>query len=112
MIAVGDRDISKLLKIADKIWEASLGKNIDEIRINTHSSQASQNIDEIASLQSEIRELTRRLKNLESRPSRSFQRNQNQRRPSKSRFCWYHQKYGKEANSCVKPCFWKSNEKN
>ena len=70
LISVGEKDILELLKIADKIWEASRGTNISGIKTNTNNVNDTDNESTAISgnelLIEEIRHLSRRLQYLET----------------------------------------------
>lgn len=104
-----DGTIEKLAEMADKITDAS----------NSHSSTvAAVNNDPISNnsgerkLAEQIELLTaeiRRLKVTNPERSRSLSRNRGgSRSSSRSGMCWYHRKYGNDAQRCREPCSWAS----
>lgn len=114
----------KILKIADQIWEAMQASNVSSVNsINQSNSfnsvkQVSQNIDDnrFEKLEREINSLKSMISNLNTNnnrsrsKSRSFSNDFRQRSNSykrfnsKERLCWYHFKYGNDAQKCIKPC--------
>lgn len=118
-------DVSKVLNVADQIWEAMQENNISLVSANQASSSSrvtqpvpSDNISEkINSLQNEIQEIKGIVASMSisrtSRPrsrSRTPSRYNQSRSNSRKRFnpkgpqCWYHFKFGSKAQKCVEPC--------
>lgn len=129
IISVGEKEISQLLIIADKIWEASRKNSVNEIVQDNYiasmtkavSTRAIGNNSSEASLIEEIRHLSRRIQALEATvtprrgrtPYKRFARSTSRKRyTDRDGLCWYHKKYGKDARACTKPCSWNSEEKN
>lgn len=129
ILSVSSEDVDRLVVMADKIHETSMGSEIHKVSIhkaNDHSPQLS--------LENQVAELSRQISELKSAFSRnstkydSNSRRSNDRSKSRSRsqtpgkrhansnthyssepkLCWYHQKWGNKANTCVGQCDFKS----
>lgn len=116
-----DEELSKVMKVADEIWEAMQSQNISVINQNQSSLQqrvaSSVSNDELSNLRAEISELKRMVQRNNSNFGRSRDRFRGRDRSasrhrshSRKRFnpkgsmCWYHFRFGSEATKCNKPC--------
>ncbi|XP_023244427.1 uncharacterized protein LOC111642322 [Centruroides sculpturatus] len=109
ILSVSDGDLDKLAQMADKILELTplqIAKtNLERNENNTHAA--------IMKLQTQVAELTEQVNRLarpSDRQSRDYrhpwnrQRSQTPVRPQAKDLCWYHAKFGDEANKCKAPC--------
>lgn len=103
-------DLTKLAKIADKVYEGSVG--------TAHINQIDEKqISEFQILQKEIADLKDVVRNTKSGRSRSRTRSESRNRtrsPSAANStnfdnCWYHRRFGEKAHRCVSPCKWSGN---
>lgn len=117
LISLNDKDISDLIVIADKIYEATQMSN--NLSIVNHDSRTSATTD----LRHEIQELREMVKKLShsnrSRPQHRSNHSSNSqyssRTPSKHRslsrsqntVCWYHKRFGDNARKCQDNCSFK-----
>lgn len=111
VISHSDRELSELLSLADKIWEATKGPSVSVC-------ESTQEQNELKAMRGEIQELRSMLSRIQvsdrrgrsrsrkfsrSPPSsRSGQRSKSNR--GRSEVCWFHTKYGASAIKCTKPC--------
>ncbi|XP_023217551.1 uncharacterized protein LOC111619955 [Centruroides sculpturatus] len=113
ILSVSDGDLDKLAQMADKILELTplqiAETNLAKNENNTHAA--------IMKLQTQVAELTEQVNRLarpSDRQSRDYRhprnRSRNRRRSQTPvRFqakdlCWYHAKFGAQANKCKAPC--------
>lgn len=114
LVAVDSKDHAELVRIADRLWECTQSGAISEVTSGLNSSRGSVT-EELRREISEIRDLIKNLGKDSHQPrqsrwrNRSASRNRNnprQKTPLRQRkpFCWYHYRFGNEANKCVEPC--------
>ncbi|XP_025994129.1 uncharacterized protein LOC113004587 [Solenopsis invicta] len=126
LTVVGEMELNKLAKIADKAMERSGGGQ--ELSIVAHK-ESSLSISAAAAQpqDSEIAVLTKRIGKLEmlmkrtarsrsrSRGRRNFSGNRdgfrNKSRDRSTGMCYFHNKFEKDSWKCRKPCTWKENKK-
>ncbi len=105
--------LEKLAEMADKIMEVA-APSIAAASVQTASTPPAR-VTELEQLRSDITRLEKLVRKLaHSRsPSRSNVRS-SQRSPSPAStsdsLCWYHQKFGEQAQKCKPPCSWSLNE--
>lgn len=104
-----DGTIEKLAEMADKITDASNGHSSAVAVVNneptSNNSGEKKLAEQIELLTAEIR----RMKVPNPERGRSFSRNRSgSRSSSRSGMCWYHRKYGNDAQRCREPCSWSS----
>lgn len=99
VLSIRDGTLTKLAEMADKMLEAS-GSMVATTSVAQNSEYNSLQ-EQIASLTAEIR----RMKSPSSR-SRSLSRS---RRNKEEVLCWYHRKFGKNAQQCREPCSFSKN---
>lgn len=99
-----DGTIDKLAEMADKITDSSSQTTVG--MVNTEPANTSDKLaEQIELLTAEIR----RMKAPNSNRSRSMSRNRSSSRSaSRTGLCWYHNKYGNDAQRCRDPCSWSS----
>lgn len=107
-------DLSKLAKVADKVFEGSGNSFPNSV------SAVDRGSSEIQLLRQEIEKLKIAIQGIENPNSsvdgkrfrkRNFHRNRS-RSPSASRqqdWCWYHRRFKERATKCTKPCKWSGN---
>ena len=124
-------DLQELANLADKISEASQPLNYQVASTSTHVNTPSQNSaipvtnEHFSSLVNILTKQFERLSNeirdlkTVSRPrgrsnSQNFRRRDRSRSRSSQSRCFYHQRFGKNAQKCTQPCSWKvpSNSEN
>lgn len=121
LIAVDTKEQEEQLRIADRLWECAQVGMVAEVKNKSESDYDTQNIT--SEIRAEIRELREAIKKLtfqergrspsRSQSGRARQRSKSARSTSQSRMCWYHFRFGKDAEKCVAPCtFSKNNKKN
>lgn len=112
ILSISTDTLSNLAKIADKILEISP---------ITPTVTALARPNELNSIEAELVEIKKTLKQLQERrdPRNRFRSNSGSRdrfrSTSKSRknansFCWYHRRFADKASKCVKPCSFQGNE--
>lgn len=112
ILSISDGDLDKLAKMADKIIDIT-PQHVAETQFQPRNNYDGENA--IRQLQAQVAELTEqigRLSRANERPSgRSFSRNHSRhRRRSQTPHrqlrdvCWYHTKFGDDANKCKPPC--------
>lgn len=104
LAAIEPLSLTKAAEVADRILEVS----------PANVSQVSNRADNLA--QSNYQELMAQIKQLDARLN-AFMRNKKfrdrrsrSRSNSRSKICWYHSKFGNQAQKCATPCKWKKNE--
>ena len=115
-------DFNALAIMADKILEVQ-PTIINSPHLNAISDSSSHEKDpvdqvlhKLSTMELDITSLRQEVRNERSRSVRgnSSDTRQRSRSPSPSRgssrdkFCWYHTQFGKKANRCLSPCFFKS----
>lgn len=121
--------ISTLARMADQIMDVG-SPTISAVRQETPSTSCT-TVTDIGSqlarllsfndhIEAKVSELSREIRNLQSRPSRSLTVNPRTnagRHHSESRagsplprVCWYHQRYGSQARACRPPCNYSGND--
>lgn len=110
ILSVCSDPLDKLAAIADKINEVSGCVTVSEISSNSNLQSLK---DEIASLRSEVKRLSRsqskQVKNRNRRKSFSRERSISRNRSNSGLLCWYHRRFAEKANKCVKPCQYSEN---
>lgn len=123
LVAMNEPDLQKIADIADKIVDMSnLDMAIAPIRSlpGTTKARPHHDTNDPSSTEKQLAEIIKRLDSLDSklekfkrdrpRPrSNSTQRDQHSS-DVKPGLCFIHQKYGRNATSCRKPCSWVSEE--
>lgn len=133
LIPLKDDSLEKLLEVADQVWEAFSTTQVSSISKQNMSLPSTSKHSEIVPIQTsglnhsdlryeklehEIHELKNMISNMNSNRNsnrgRSFERNKSpsfrRRTPSRKRFnsrgrlCFYHFKFGDNANKCTLPC--------
>ena len=117
-------NLQELANLADKISEAAQPLNYQVAaassspNIVANTSAVSVPVDPFASLADiltkQFDRLSNEIRNLKAYPqhrgrtnSRNFQRNNRSRSRSSHGRCYYHHRFGKNANKCSQPCSWK-----
>ena len=117
-------NLQELANLADKISEAAQPLNYQvsaassSPNIVANTSSVSVPVDPFASmadiLTKQFDTLPNEIRNLKATPqhrgrtnSRNFQRNNRSRSRSSHSRCYYHQRFGKNANKCSQPCSWR-----
>lgn len=115
LIALESRETQELLKIADKLWDATQAGAVSGIENDQYRNSRSFSDSETDSLRREIGELRDMIKKI-SRQSRSksrhdnntcnFKGSRNRSVTKKKQYptCYYHYRFGDQANKCVQPC--------
>lgn len=104
VISLGDKAITEVLTLADKIFEATshLELEIQELKklINNLSFNNNRSRSPYCSNNS---------RNQSFRPRAQFRSNSSNRSSSRNvnRICWYHRRYSHKATKCVRPCDFK-----
>lgn len=113
VLSVATGSVQQIVDQADKMMEYHDSST-------STVAQVSKN-DEIAELKEQIAVLNRKLKDINISQSQSSSRNRSptpyrrqrsnspQRSRSSSNFCWYHEKFGKNASKCRPPCSFPKN---
>ena len=116
LIAIGSRDIGELLKVADRLWEATQAGAISSIAGPSFKETSGGNpANEMNTLRQEIAELRDMLKTISVQPDRNNRGRQRNRSSSGSRsrtpsqvrkhpMCYFHFRFGDQARRCQKPC--------
>lgn len=105
ILSISDGSLSKLAEMADRMLDSS-ASNVASCSVPTPSlpTPSSSSLD-YSSLKGEIDALTAEIRRLKARPSRT--RSRSSSRPStagEEMICWYHRKYGGQAEHCRAPC--------
>ena len=117
-------NLQELANLADKVSEASQPLNYQVASTSTHFSLPKSNIDNAPSnnhlsslinvLTNKVEKLSNEIRNLKTGSrlrgrsnSRNFQRRDRSRSRSSQGRCFYHQRFGKNAQKCTQPCSWK-----
>lgn len=121
ILSISSENLDKLVVMADKIHETTMGSELQKINLKPEPSVSSQ-IAELSRQLSELKvEFSQRGRNRDfSSSSRSKSRNRSQTPQSRklnpknknmvnSKMCWYHRKWGNKAKACVGPCDFDSN---
>lgn len=119
-----DSELSKILDTADKIFDSMQSSSNVSAIVKPKSSEncatcCSSNSD-VKKLEKEISELKRMFKSFNFNRNRSRSRSRSKPRDKsldKQHNCWYHHKFGVNAQKCISPCNFKnspstSNSKN
>lgn len=109
--------MEELLEVADDIYEVYQQQNTSTFSIATHSDKT---ISELTCLNQNLRTEINEIKSMLSNLNFNNPRSRNSNRPhsstnpprnrsrsrnnSNTKFCWYHTKWGKNAQKCSKPC--------
>lgn len=112
IVSVSTAELKEVALIADKIHEVS-GCSLAVSSVDSNNSELQSLRAEIADLKKTVEELAisrnrssfRSPKKFRHR-SRSISRSASQ---NSEKLCWYHQRYGKKAQKCVKPCNYTEN---
>ena len=132
LIPLADKSIDEKLSIADSLFEVSKSFSINEIAqtshtlssssssypkqnfsTSTYASETSPQVSEISTLRGEISELRKMVEQLSFQkfshersrsPGRNFSNNFRPRSRSRNNFCYYHTRFGVNANKCIQPC--------
>lgn len=125
ILSVDDGEISRLLVLSDKLHEiVGVGSGVNSVSSASasNSSSLSSTSSVLEQLQAQISALTQQLASFtainannsvagDRQRTRSISRSAYRRRTSshsRSRdahqLCWYHDRFGKNANRCIKPC--------
>ena len=106
MLLVTSNDpLRELATKADKIFEVMPSPNIHTCDKSNEDSQnhvINQMRESIQELKTELSALSARSSLYDSRLQ--FRKQRNVRQPRRTRFCWYHENFGKNAYRCVAPC--------
>lgn len=110
-------EVTGLLSMADRLWEATQTNCISEVRSNSSSTKEDKLIEAIKNLSLEVSSLKERV----SRNSHDSNKYDYQRRRSRSssrsknrdefKYCWYHWKFANKASKCIPPCQFMSDRK-
>lgn len=128
LVASTSKDPMILIPMADRIWDTISKDSISAIQSYPASSQANPNTlnepmlalcsgisemcKELRSLRSEVGELKQnsfrgRSHTRNDSRSRPFDKSRSRSRNQRSEMCWYHYRFGENANKCLKPCSFK-----
>lgn len=106
--------LENLAKMADSMWEVS-----DRFCVNSIESKDKNHVSEMEKITKLLEKMSDRISALEtqrnqrksrkdSTPQRNRNRsksnNNNEKRNGDDELCWYHAKFGEEAQTCRKPC--------
>lgn len=125
LVAMNEPDLQKVAEIADKIADISSPElALAPIRVKSEKAKTHQSDTNVQSdSEKQIAEIIKRLTSIENKvaklkrersTSRSHSKSKQhdaQNSDAKSGYCFIHQKYGKKATFCRKPCSWKDDEK-
>jgi hypothetical protein len=121
LIPLDTKDINEVLKLADRIWEATTASVSSVGSLKTGSSNTSAS-DEVSELRKEISELKNMFQKFSTGNRGRFQQRSFNRNRSRSRgrskdnsWCTYHQRFKNKAKNCTPPCSFKpkpSDQKN
>lgn len=108
---VEDQEISKLMSLADKVWEQTRPGQVSETAISSNmGANDSQSEKQWAMVVNQINQLTKRFdkfsKNERSR-SRSRERSGFSHSNAKTKvekLCFFHKRFGSKARKCQQPC--------
>lgn len=93
IISISEDESTKIALQADKIMETQRRSTISAVQANNHNA-----------LQAEIEELRKELQRFKSiSPNKSSTRTY-AKSPTRSTFCYYHDKFGAKARKCTEPC--------
>lgn len=112
LIAVDAKEHEEQMKIADRLFECTQSGSVAEMESKPTSSSFHSNADDIRREISELRNMVRQMASQPYRQSRRYHRTRSNSRnrrniPSQQKertLCWYHHKFGENANKCNKPC--------
>lgn len=121
LISLGDKDITEVMDLADKIHEATQNSQVSAVASTSSNTLHLENeILELKKIVSQMALKDRSRSHSRSsssdhsfRPRVSFRSNSSQRSPSRTnnKLCWYHFRYGNNAVKCCKPCGFISQDK-
>ena len=115
LASAGDMPLEALARLANRITEVA-PHTVSAVYVSPVASAVEQLCTEIALLKDALASL--QLPSTQRHPSRSRSRSQASSRASspalaptrdKPTLCWYHQRFGSQANKCVSPCNWSGN---
>ena len=115
LASVGDMSLEALAQLADKTMEVTT-PTVSAFHISPLASEVEQLCTEIALLKDALASL--QLPSSQRHPRRSRSRSQADSHESspaptptgnKLALCWYHWRFGSQANRCVSPCNWSEN---
>lgn len=116
ILSVSEDTLEKLAVMADKI-----GESTGTTPANCYAVAQTEPRSEIAELRQQVSELTEQMKLLTQRTGRRRYRSTSRQRRGRARsqshhrdgdMCWYHKKFGNNAEKCNKPCSFVQNSGN
>lgn len=108
ILAISDGSLAKLAEMADKMIESS--PNVSVVSTNSQLQQvAAASKHPVSPSQNDLQEqidfLSAEIRRLRTRSaSRSRSASRLDRLSNAAEICWYHRKFGKNANTCRQPC--------
>lgn len=99
ILSISDSAVDKLAEMADKMTEFP-----QTSAVSTTSSHTSS--DQLEQLQEQLEVLSTEFRRFRANPDQKRHRSSSRSRASSAggELCWYHKKYGKQANRCKQPC--------
>lgn len=116
LIISGDLDLSALARQADKVMEATNRNTVAAVTKpeNNEIAAVSSRDATLVDLADAVAKLTKELKSLNHPGRQSRPRSSSRQRSASSTkhdVCFYHYKFGEDANRCQKPCTWHKTNK-
>ncbi|XP_062557439.1 uncharacterized protein LOC134222312 [Armigeres subalbatus] len=110
VLAISDGSLAKLAEMADKMIDSS-NSCVSAVSVSTREQMAVNSVEttakpstEYASLREEIEVLTTEIRRLKNGQNRRRGRSASRPRAVNDSICWYHRKYGANAEHCREPC--------
>lgn len=123
ILSAEDGNIDRMLTLADRVHEIFGTQSINAVAIS-HSPPPPPQLSAIEKLCEQVSQLTTQVAALSSRQnhhtttykprsrsaSRSDDRSSRSNTPTATQLCWYHRRFGIDANKCISPCNYKPAE--
>ena len=107
VLTISDGTLAKIAEMADKLTEAPQVAAVASVPVPTSNTSAGKVLDQMDDLKQQLEVLSTEIRRLKQNPmnrnrARSTSRSRSASRSSE--LCWYHRKYGKQAERCKQPC--------